>query len=159
MILKHFQEKRIAKAGALQGGETPGFSNLDELLAGTGPLSPETAPILMPTDLLFDYDQANLMGAAVSSLEKLGTLIRRNPQAIFHHRRPYRFLWFGRIQPRPQPAPRGKRQSLAGRLHGHPRPQRIEARGYGKSRLIAPASGTIEEQQINRRVEIVIRAK
>jgi outer membrane protein OmpA-like peptidoglycan-associated protein len=34
----------------------------------------------------------------------------------------------------------------------------IQTVGYGKSRLIAPADGTIEEQQINRRVEIVIRS-
>jgi outer membrane protein OmpA-like peptidoglycan-associated protein len=32
----------------------------------------------------------------------------------------------------------------------------IRAVGYGKSRLIAPSSGSIAEQQINRRVEIVI---
>jgi len=36
---------------------------------------------------------------------------------------------------------------------------RIETVGFGASRLIAPASGTQEEQQINRRVEIVIRPK
>jgi flagellar motor protein MotB len=35
--------------------------------------------------------------------------------------------------------------------------ERIETRGFGETRLIAPGSGTREEQQINRRVEIVIR--
>ena len=35
-------------------------------------------------------------------------------------------------------------------------PERIEAIGFGESQLITSASGTIEEQQINRRVEIVI---
>ena len=78
--------RAIAKTGPLRGGDTPGFSNLDELLARTGPLSAETAPILMPTDLLFDYDQDTLRVEALASLEKLGTLIRRNPQASFHHR-------------------------------------------------------------------------
>jgi outer membrane protein OmpA-like peptidoglycan-associated protein len=34
---------------------------------------------------------------------------------------------------------------------------RVQTRGFGKFRLIAPASGSIDEQQINRRVEIVIR--
>lgn len=150
--------KAIAKAGTLQGGETPGFSNLDELLAGTGPLSPETAPILMPTDLLFDYDQADLMGAAVSSLEKLGTLIRRNPQAVFiieGHTDSFGSDEYnlGLSQRRAESV----KAWLVGSM-GIPA-GRIEARGYGKSRLIAPASGTIEEQQINRRVEIVIRAK
>ena len=37
----------------------------------------------MPTDLLFDYDQINLRVEALANLEKLGTLIRRNPQATF----------------------------------------------------------------------------
>ena len=31
--------RAIAKTGPLRGGDTPGFSNLDELLARTGPLS------------------------------------------------------------------------------------------------------------------------
>jgi outer membrane protein OmpA-like peptidoglycan-associated protein len=150
--------KTITKAGPLQGGDTPGFSNLDELLAGTGPLSPETAPILMPTDLLFDYDQDQLMGVAVSSLEKLGTLIRRNPQAVFiieGHTDS-----FGSDDYNLNLSQR-RAESVKGWLVGAMGipAERIEARGYGKSRLIAPASGTIEEQQINRRVEIVIRPK
>jgi len=33
----------------------------------------------------------------------------------------------------------------------------IEPIGLGETRLISPATGTIEEQRINRRVEIVIR--
>ena len=38
-------------------------------------------------------------------------------------------------------------------------PSAVSTVGYGKRRLIAPASGTVEEQQINRRVEIVIRPR
>jgi outer membrane protein OmpA-like peptidoglycan-associated protein len=33
----------------------------------------------------------------------------------------------------------------------------IETVGLGETRLIAPPTGTIDEQRINRRVEIVIR--
>ena len=150
--------RATAKTGKLRGIDTPGFSNLDDLLARTGPLSSETAPILMPTDLLFDYDQINLRVEALASLEKLGTLIRRNPQATFiieghtdsFGSHVYNFDlsrrradtvkdWLITVMKIP--------------------PDRIAARGFGKSRLIAPESGTIEEQQINRRVEIVIRAK
>ena len=150
---------RVAmKTGKLRGGDTPGFSNLDDLLARTGPLSSETAPILMPTDLLFDYDQINLRLEALASLEKLGTLIRRNPQAAFiieghtdsfgsdeynldlsRRRADTVKAWLITIMKIP--------------------PDRIAARGFGESRPIAAGSGTIEEQQINRRVEIVIRAK
>lgn len=150
--------RALVPAGALQGGETPGFSNLDELLAQTGPLSPETAPILMPTDLLFDYDKADLRMEALESLEKLGTIIQRNPQATFlieghtdsfgsddynlalsQRRAEMVKAWLVSFMQIP--------------------PERIAAQGLGKSRLIAPATGTIEEQQINRRVEIVIRSK
>ena len=35
------------------------------------------------TDLLFDYDSANLRPGATASLQKLGRLIQRNPQAVF----------------------------------------------------------------------------
>lgn len=150
--------RAIVREGQVRGGDTPGFSNLDDLLAQTGPLSAATAPILMPTDLLFDYDSADLRAEALASLEKLGTLIRRNPQATFlieghsdsfgsdeynlalsQRRADLVKMWLVSTMQIP--------------------PGRVETKGFGKSRLIAPASGTIEEQQINRRVEIVIREK
>lgn len=148
----------MAPEGALAGESQPGFSNLDELLARTGPLSPETAPILMPTDLLFDYDSADLREAAIESLAKLATLIRRNPHA--------RFVIEGHTDSFGSDAYNldlsARRAEAVGRLlvlsMGIPA-DRIAARGYGKSRLIAPATGTIEEQQINRRVEIVIHTE
>jgi outer membrane protein OmpA-like peptidoglycan-associated protein len=38
-------------------------------------------------------------------------------------------------------------------------PGRIQTQGFGKTRLIVPAERSVEEQQLNRRVEIVIRTK
>jgi len=150
--------RAIVKAGQLSGGDTPGFSNLDDLLAQTGPLSPGTAPILMPSDLLFEYGEYRLNPGAMAGLQKLGLLIRRNPQADFiieghtdsfgsddsnmvlsQDRATMVKMWLVR------------EMQIA--------PERIETRGYGKTRLIAPGSGTVEEQQINRRVEIVIRER
>jgi outer membrane protein OmpA-like peptidoglycan-associated protein len=150
--------RATAKTGPLRGEDVPGFSNLDDLLARTGPLSSETAPILMPTDLLFDYDQITLRPEALASLEKLGTLIKRNPQASF--------IIEGHTDsfgPDEYNLDLSRRRSETVKawlvaMMKIP-PERIAARGFGKSRLIAPASGTIEDQQINRRVEIVIRAK
>lgn len=148
--------RAIAQAGPLRGGSTPGFSNLDVLLAQTGPLTPGTAPILMPSDLLFEFGKYSLNAAAQNGLQKLGLLIRRNPQADFlieghtdsigddasnltlsQDRATMVKMWL--VQ----------EMGIA--------PERIETHGYGETRLIAPASGTVEEQQINRRVEIVIR--
>ena len=146
------------KTGKLRGGDTPGFSNLDDLLARTGPLNSETAPILMPTDLLFDYDQISLRVEALASLEKLGTLIRRNPQATFiiegHSDS------FGSDEYNLDLS-RRRANTVKAWLVTMMKipPDRIAAQGFGESRLIAPALGTIEEQQINRRVEIVIRTK
>lgn len=148
----------VVPEGALRGGNQPGFSNLDELLAKTGPLSSETAPILMPTDLLYDYDSSDLREAAVESLTKLATLIRRNPQASFlieGHTDS-----FGSAEYNLELSSRRAEsvRSWLVQAMAIP-PERVQTIGFGKSQLIAPATGTIEEQQINRRVEIVIRAK
>ena len=134
-----------------------GFSNLDDLLAQTGPLTPETAPILMPTDLLFDYDSPDLRIEALTSLRKLALLIQRNPGA--------RFVIEGHTdsfgsdeynlelsRKRADSVKVWLTESLGLKADS------IQTVGYGKSRLLAPADGTVEQQQINRRVEIAIHA-
>src|SRR5947209_2409423 len=63
-------------------GRNPGFSDLDQLLSQKGPLGSGTA-IRMPNDQLFSYDSAQLEGGALDQLQKLGTLIKRNPKATF----------------------------------------------------------------------------
>lgn len=149
--------RAIAKAGASAGREEPGFSNLDDLLAQTGPLTGELAPILMPTDLLFDYNEAQLQPTAMASLEKLGTLIQRNPQATFQiegHSDSYGPDDYN-MQLSQARADSVKAWLIS--AMGIPA-EKVTAQGFGKTRLIVP-SGSIEEQQINRRVEIVIHTK
>jgi outer membrane protein OmpA-like peptidoglycan-associated protein len=119
-------------------------------------LSPETAPILLPGDLLFEYDAYRLQPGAISSMQKLGQLLLRTPRS--------RFLIEGHSDSfgpddynlrlselRAQTVKEWLISSM-----GIPADS-IETRGFGESRLVAPATGSIEEQQINRRVEIVIR--
>lgn len=132
-----------------------GYSNLDELLRQTGGLTSSQAPIFMPSDVLFGYDESYLRPEAVSSLDKLGELIRRNPRARF------------RIE--------GHTDSFGGEEYNQRLslaravsvknflvermaidPARIETRGLGSSRPIVAVTGDIEQQQPNRRVEIVI---
>ena len=60
----------------------PGFSDLDSLLSQKGPLGSGTQ-MRMPDDQLFSYDSADLQPSAISQLQKLGTLIKRNPKATF----------------------------------------------------------------------------
>ncbi|PWU06611.1 MAG: hypothetical protein C5B47_07290 [Verrucomicrobia bacterium] len=145
----------LASAGRRPGSMPKGFSNLDDLLSQTGPLRSDTAPILMPTDLLFDYDNAELRSRAVDSLRKLGTLIQRNPQATFNiegHTDSFGSDQYNTdLSLRRAEAVKAWLVQVMGISPG-----RIETRGYGKTRLLAPASGTIEQQQINRRVEIII---
>src|ERR1700737_163373 len=60
----------------------PGFSDLDQLLAQKGPLGSGTK-LRMPDDQLFEYNSSDLQSTAVTQLQKLGTLIKRNPKATF----------------------------------------------------------------------------
>ncbi len=147
-----------APLGPAAGAATPGFSNLDALLAQTGPLTDATAPILMPADLLYDYDSHQLRPEALTSLQKLGLIIQRNPQADFI------------IEGHSDSFGSDAYNDALSRMRAESvlewlvqamgvDPARIQTRGFGRSKLIAPASGTIEEQQINRRVEIVIRSR
>ena len=140
-------------AGPNQG--VPNFSNLDSLLSAKGPLSPKTAPILLPTDLLFDYDSAELRSQAVGSLQKLADLMMRNPNATF--------IIEGHTDSFGAPdynlrLSLGRAESVKAWLGSTAGidPARIQTRGYGMSHLLV-RGGSVEEQQLNRRVEIVIR--
>jgi outer membrane protein OmpA-like peptidoglycan-associated protein len=147
---------QAVKSLPAQPSDGRGFTNLDELLAQTGPLTPETAPILLPGDLLFEYDAYRLQPGAISSMQKLGQLLLRNPRS--------RFLIEGHSDSFGPDDYNLRLSELRAQTvkdwlissMGIP-VDSIEIRGFGESRLVAPATGSIEEQQINRRVEIVIR--
>jgi outer membrane protein OmpA-like peptidoglycan-associated protein len=134
---------------------TQAFSSLDSLLEGKERLTSATAPILMPTDLLFGYDSTTLKPEAAKSLEKLGTLIRRNGNARF--RIEGHTDSFGSDEYNYSLSLRRAEEVkawLVGTMGIDP--SRVSTAGLGKSRLLVPATGSIEEQQLNRRVEIVI---
>lgn len=151
--------KPTGTSGAANGSmadEVPaGFSNLDDLLAQTGPLTPETAPIFMPADLLYDYNSAELRPAALANLEKLATLIRRNPSLCFRiegHTDSFGGEEFN------LELSKKRAESVKNWLTNVMKlpSDSIQTIGFGKARLLIPADKTIEEQQANRRVEIVI---
>ena len=140
---------------SLPTGITNSFSSLDGLLAGVGSVAPGAPPILMPTDLLFEYDSEELKPEAAETLRKLGTLIKKNMHA--------RFTIEGHTDSFGSDEYNEKlslRRAVAVKewleKKMDMREADIRAVGYGKSRLITPSSGSIAEQQINRRVEIVI---
>ena len=142
-------------AGSGGNESTPAFSSLDSLLEGKEKLTEATAPILMPTDLIFGYDSTTLKPEAAKSMEKLGTLIMRNSTA--------RFLIeghtdsFGSDEYNTALSLR-RAEEVKGWLVKTMGidPARISTAGLGKSRLLVPGTGSIEQQQLNRRVEIVI---
>jgi outer membrane protein OmpA-like peptidoglycan-associated protein len=139
-------------------GIPAGFSNLDALLAGSGRVGGATSPIFMPTDLLFDYNSATLRPGAAASLEKLGRLIQRNPQATF--RVEGHSDAFGSDQYNLDLSRRRAETVKAWLLQNmNIDPTRVQTQGFGKARLLVPADRSVEEQQLNRRVEIVIKAK
>jgi outer membrane protein OmpA-like peptidoglycan-associated protein len=134
----------------------PGRRSLDDALSRTGPLPAGGVPIAMPGGALFDYDKAELRPDALDEMKKLGELIRRNPRATF------------RIE--------GHTDSIGSREYNlelslrralevkswlvgflNIDPSRIETIGFGPDKLLVPADKSIEEQQPNRRVEIVIK--
>jgi outer membrane protein OmpA-like peptidoglycan-associated protein len=135
-----------------------GFSNLDELLSGSGQLGNGAAPILMPTDLLFDYDSANLRPGATANLQKLGRLIQRNPQSVFKVEGHTDSFGSDRYN---LDLSQRRAETVKSWLVEYMsiNPDRVQTQGYGKSRLLVPGDRSVDEQQLNRRVEIVIHTQ
>ena len=135
-----------------------GFSSLDDLLSGGGQVGGSTAPILMPTDLLFEFGSDQLADGARLSLMKLGFLIQKNPDSLFIIEGHTDTIGsdesnMGLSQRRANAVVAWLTNSL------HLTPERIRAVGMGKSRPLVNPNGTPEEQGLNRRVEIKVRAR
>jgi outer membrane protein OmpA-like peptidoglycan-associated protein len=140
-------------AGPIKG-HTAGFSDLDQLLAQKGPLGSGTK-LRLPDDQLFQYDSDVLQSSAVSQLQKLGTLIQRNPKATFSvegYTDSFGSFEYnlGLSQRRADSVKRYLVEAM--RIN----PAQIETRGYGPTKFRASPNGSIEEQSPNRRVEVVV---
>lgn len=137
---------------------TKGFSNLDDLISQLGPLRDGTKPILMPTDLLFQYDQTELQETARLSMMKLGLLIQRNPDSQFIIEGHTDTMGTAEYN---LELSRKRAQSVRDWLVRSLRlePDQLGVRAMGETRPLANPDGDIAEQGLNRRVEIVIRPK
>jgi len=144
----------------------PGFSDLDSLLAQKGPLGSGTQ-LRMPDDQLFNYDSADLQPSAMSQLQKLGTLIKRNPKATFAVEGYTDSLGsFDYNLELSQRRADSVKQYLVEVMGINP--AQISTRGFGATKfLVAPRPGPvafntpeeqmeIERQRPNRRVVIVV---
>ncbi|PYI82806.1 MAG: hypothetical protein DMF09_13635 [Verrucomicrobia bacterium] len=158
-----FTSKMPGDSAGPTKGRAPGFSDLDQLLAIKGPLGSGTK-LRMPDDQLFEYDSAQLQSSAMVQLQKLGTLIQRNPKATFTVE--------GYTDSFGPPdynldLSRRRAESVKRYLVDNMgiNPAQIETHGYGQTKfLVQPFSGMsaldteaeIRRQQPNRRVEIVV---
>ncbi len=132
----------------------PGFSDLESLLSQKGPLGSGTK-FKMPNNQLFPYDSAELGGSAVEQLQKVATLIKRNPNATFTLEG-YTDS-FGSDEYNLDLSKRraeAVKQYLIDALGINP--AQIETRGYGKANLLTSPDASIEEQEMNRRVVVVV---
>jgi outer membrane protein OmpA-like peptidoglycan-associated protein len=148
---------KLGEGGISNATGIPGRQSLDEALnkAG-GPLTGK--PIAMRGGALFEYDKATLLPAAIADLEKLGDLIKRNPNALFiisghtDH--------FGSYESNlvlSQKRADAVRDWLVANLNIDP--ARIKTEGKADTEAF-PELGpekSVDEQGPNRRVEIVIK--
>ncbi|MBX9743457.1 MAG: OmpA family protein [Chthoniobacterales bacterium] len=150
------EEGSLEKATSSLLTSNKNYSQLDDLLKEKELLSSQPAPLLLPTDLLFEYNADQLKPEAEKNLEKLALLIKKNPKA--------KFIIegftdsFGSNQYNLDLSNRRaisiKEWLVKKQLVDD---QQIEAYGLGKTHFIVPMTGTIQQQQLNRRVEIIIR--
>jgi OOP family OmpA-OmpF porin len=141
-------------------GKLPGFADLAPgLRAATPSLSNLPEPILLrlPSDVLFDFDSAQLKPDAAPLLSQAVGLITKYPQAEIHvdgysdsvGRADYN-------QTLSQQRAQAVQDWLQGRIA--PSGYNFHSQGHGSSNYIVSAQGSIEQQQPNRRVEILIQA-
>ncbi len=134
----------------------PGRISIDDALARTGPLPVGDKPIGMPGGALYEYNRYDLRPEAIDDLRKLGELIKRNPRATFSiegHTDSTGTPEYNQVlsEKRAESVKLWLVQFMG------IAPERIQTRGFGSTKLIVPADKSVDEQQPNRRVEIVIK--
>jgi len=161
-----FTSKMPGDSAGSNKGRNPGFSDLDQLLKQQGPLGSGTK-LRLPDDQLFTYNSADLQSSAINQLQKLGTLIKRNPKSTFtvegytdSFGPPEYNLDLS------QQRAEGVKRYLVEAMGINP--AQVETKGYGQSKFIVPprpmppnaAQGELDaeiaRQQPNRRVVIVV---
>jgi len=149
-----FTSKLPGDSAGPNKGHAPGFSDLDQLLAQRGPLGSGTK-LRLPDDQLFEYDSDVLQASAITQLQKLGTLIQRNPKATFTvEGYTDSFGTSGYNLDLSQRRADSVKRYLVEAMRIDP--AQIETHGYGATKFRASPNGSIEEQSPNRRVEVVV---
>ena len=163
-----FTSKMPGDSAGPNKGRSPGFSDLDQLLAQKGPLGSGTQ-LRMPDDQLFQYDRTELQESAIGQLQKLATLIKRNPKATFTVEG-----YTDSFGPPEYNLDLSQRRADSVKQYLVEvmgiNPTQIQTRGYGQTKfLVQPnqnisasqpdVDAEIRRQQPNRRVVIVVHTK
>jgi OOP family OmpA-OmpF porin len=153
--------------GAGQDGTTPSPSALPSLSQITtqfrtpapalNPNLPQPVVLVLPTDILFDFDSARLHPGAEATLGKALDYIRKYARAdveVDGHTDTFGAAAYN------DKLSLDRARTVADWLRGHLSPSEftLESRGFGSRRPVADPKGSIAEQQRNRRVELVLRA-
>ena len=141
-------------------GKLPGFAELAPAFKAAGPnLSnlPEPVLLRLPSDVLFDFDSAQLKPEADGLLSQAVGLITKYPQADVHidgysdsfGRPDYNATL---SQQRAEAVQAWLQDRIAQESY------KFHSQGHGSANYVVSAQGSIEQQQPNRRVEILIQA-
>ena len=136
----------------------PGRQTIDEALSKAGGMPTSDKPIGMPGGALFEYNKADLREEAIGQLQKIAQLTKLYPKASF--------VISGHTDSMGTPeynAELSRRRADAVKewlvAYMGVAADRIQTVGRGSSELIVPGDRSIEEQQPNRRVEIVVKTR
>ncbi|MDF1811974.1 MAG: OmpA family protein [Verrucomicrobiales bacterium] len=136
-----------------------GYASLDDLISQTGGIRRGTSmTAIMPSDILFGFNESELKDVAKITMIKLAYLIETNPDATF--------IIEGHTDSiGPEEAnlilSQRRAQAVKNWLVRELRinPANIQVVGTGESEPIAPVTGIEAEEALNRRVEIEIRRR
>ncbi len=133
-----------------------GYSDIDDLLAESGTLAPDTAPLLMSGDVLFPFDSAQLDPRSYPSLSKVAELAKKQPKLNFvveGYTDSFGTDEYNLALSKQRAD--SVAQILVQRFGLDPR--RIKTIGYGERRPLVPQTASREAQARNRRVEILLK--
>jgi outer membrane protein OmpA-like peptidoglycan-associated protein len=133
-----------------------GFSSLEDVLAGGGKVGGSTGPILMPTDLLFEFGSDEIAEKARLSMMKLGFLIQKNANSVFTIEGHTDTI--GTDEANLELSGRRARSVVQWLVNSLGiSDANIRPVGMGETEPLENADGTKEEQSKNRRVVIKVR--
>ena len=150
-------EVKDLQGGADSAAGLPERQTIEKLLENPGPLPAGGAAVDVPGGALFEYNSSDLRPQAIDQLTKLGEFIRSHPDATVSIEGHADAIGAPEYN---QALSEKRAESVRTWLVQHMgvSPERIQTRGFGSSHLRVPADATIDEQQPNRRVEIVIKS-